>query len=109
MTSLENGSPSIAIVGIDLAMNVFFLHGVDQRGKAVFDKVSVVRGWLMEVVANLPPCLIRHPPLGEICPFFAVDRNRHRLGLTLARMSICASGLATQAPEPTEPNTSTVA
>ena len=48
----------IVTVGIDLAKNVFALHGVDQSGKAVFIKPKVVRGQLLEMVAQLPPCLI---------------------------------------------------
>ena len=49
---------NIVTVGIDLAKNVFALLGVDQSGKAVFIKPKVVRGQLLEMVANLPPCLI---------------------------------------------------
>ena len=48
----------IVTVGIDLAKNVFALHGVHQSGKAVFIKPKVVRGQLLEMVARLPPCLI---------------------------------------------------
>lgn len=48
----------IVTVGIDLAKNVFALHGVDQSGKAVFIKPKVVRGQLLEMVAQLPSCLI---------------------------------------------------
>ena len=48
----------IVTVGIELAKNVFALHGVDQSGKAVFIKPKVVRGQLLEMVAQLPPCLI---------------------------------------------------
>ena len=43
----------IVTVGIDLAKNVFALHGVDQSGKAVFIKPKVVRGQLLEMVAVL--------------------------------------------------------
>jgi transposase len=49
---------NIVTVGIDLAKNVFALHGVDQSGKAVFIKPKVARGQLLEMVAHLPPCLI---------------------------------------------------
>ena len=49
---------NIVTVGIDLAKNVFALHGVDQSGKAVLIKPKVVRGQLLEMVAHLPPCLI---------------------------------------------------
>ena len=49
---------NIVTVGIDLAKNVFALHGVDQSGKAIFIKPKVVRGQLLDMVAQLPPCLI---------------------------------------------------
>lgn len=49
---------AILTVGIDLAKTVFALHGVDQNGKAVLVKPKVARGQLLEVIANLPPCLI---------------------------------------------------
>jgi len=47
----------ITTVGIDLAKNVFSLHGVDAAGKAVF-KRTVRRDRLVETVATLSPCLI---------------------------------------------------
>jgi transposase len=49
---------AIVTLGIDLAKNVFALHGVDASGKAVLVRPSVPRGKLMELVASLPPCLI---------------------------------------------------
>jgi transposase len=44
-------------VGIDLAKQVFQLHGVDKEGKVVVQK-HVSRGKLRETIAQLPPCLI---------------------------------------------------
>lgn len=49
---------SIITVGIDLAKNVFAVHGVDDNGKPVLVKPKVARDKLLELVANLPPCLI---------------------------------------------------
>ena len=49
---------AIVTLGIDLAKNVFALHGVDATGRAVLVRPSVQRGKLLEVVASLPPCLI---------------------------------------------------
>jgi transposase len=46
-----------SIVGIDLAKNVFALHGVDANGAVVLPRV-VNRNKLTEIVAKLPPCLI---------------------------------------------------
>jgi transposase len=47
----------ITTVGIDLAKNVFSLHGVDAAGKAVLRR-TVRRERLVETVAALSPCLI---------------------------------------------------
>ena len=48
----------IVTLGIDLAKNIFALHGVDQSGKVVLVKPKVARSLLLELVAQLPPCLI---------------------------------------------------
>ena len=47
----------ITTVGIDLAKNVFQIHGVDERGHAVLKK-QLKRSQMMEFFVNLPPCLI---------------------------------------------------
>ncbi|TAL44419.1 MAG: IS110 family transposase [Salinibacterium sp.] len=47
----------ITTVGIDLAKNVFSLHGVDGNGRVVLQR-TVTRAKLVELVASLPPCLI---------------------------------------------------
>jgi len=47
----------ITTVGIDLAKNVFQLHGVDERGHAVLKK-QLKRSQMKEFFVNLPPCLI---------------------------------------------------
>jgi transposase len=47
----------ITTVGIDLAKNVFSLHGVDAAGKTVLRR-TVRRERLVEAVAALSPCLI---------------------------------------------------
>src|SRR5207253_9318723 len=51
-------SMAIVTLGIDLAKNVFALHGVDATGRAALQRASVARGKLLETVASLPPCLI---------------------------------------------------
>ncbi|TDN67144.1 IS110 family transposase [Paraburkholderia sp. BL10I2N1] len=48
----------IVTVGIDLAKNVFAIHGVDASGKAVLVKPRVMRDQLTALIAQLPPCLI---------------------------------------------------
>jgi transposase len=48
----------IVHVGIDLAKNVFALHGVDEGGRTALVRPSVRRDQLMEVGAKLPACTI---------------------------------------------------
>lgn len=48
---------NIKVLGIDLAKNVFQLHGTDAKGKRVLTK-RLSRSRLVEFVTNLPPCLI---------------------------------------------------
>ena len=48
----------IITVGIDLAKNIFAVHGVDEAGKPALVKPKVTRDQLHELVAQLPPCLI---------------------------------------------------
>lgn len=47
----------ITTVGIDLAKNVFQVHGVDERGKAVLRK-QLKREQMAMFFVNMPPCLI---------------------------------------------------
>ena len=73
----------VITLGIDVAKNVFQLHGVDERGKVVLSR-RVSRGRLMEAVANLPPCLIGM----EVCigaNYWA--REFEKLGHTVKLMS----------------------
>lgn len=49
---------SIMTVGIDLAKNVFAVHGVDEHGQAALIKPRVSREQLAGLIAQLPPCLI---------------------------------------------------
>lgn len=48
---------NLKVLGIDLAKNVFQLHGTDEKGKVVLRK-RVKRSELASTVANLSPCLI---------------------------------------------------
>lgn len=54
----------IVNVGIDLAKNVFALHGVNEIGQVDLRRPSVPRAKLHELVAALPPCTIGM----EACP-----------------------------------------
>jgi len=47
----------ITTVGIDLAKNVFSVHGIDEHGKAVL-KRTVSRSRVMEIMAGIGPCLV---------------------------------------------------
>jgi Transposase and inactivated derivatives len=47
----------ITTVGIDLAKNVFQVHGVNERGKTMLKK-QLKREQMMPFFTNLPPCLI---------------------------------------------------
>ena len=49
---------TIIAIGIDLAKNVFAVHGANEGGKAVLVRPTVKREALLELVAKLPPCLI---------------------------------------------------
>lgn len=48
---------NIKVLGIDLAKNVFQLHGTDSNGKGILRK-RLSREKLVEFIANLPPCLV---------------------------------------------------
>jgi transposase len=47
----------ITTIGLDLAKNVFQVHGVEAHGKVALKK-SLKRDQLMPFFANLPPCLV---------------------------------------------------
>ena len=47
----------ITTVGIDLAKNVFQVHGIDEHGKAVIKK-QLKRDQITPFFVNLPACLI---------------------------------------------------
>lgn len=48
---------TIKTIGVDLAKNVFSIHGVDAYGKCVLRK-TVKRNKLLDTLVKLPPCLI---------------------------------------------------
>ena len=47
----------IKVIGIDLAKNIFQIHGVDEKGKVVLSK-RISRNQLAGFIAKLSPCLI---------------------------------------------------
>jgi transposase len=48
---------NVTTIGLDLAKNVFQVHGADAKGRMVFKK-RLSRGKVLLFFANLPPCLI---------------------------------------------------
>jgi transposase len=54
--SIKNLS-SVTVVGLDIAKNVFQVHGVDGAGAVVVAK-PVRRGQLLRFFASLPSCLV---------------------------------------------------
>ena len=46
----------ITTLGLDLAKNVFQVHGVNERGQPVLKK-QLKRAQVLPFFANLPPCL----------------------------------------------------
>lgn len=49
---------SIITIGIDLAKNIFTVHGVNESGKTEQVKPKVGRDQLLPLIANVPLCLI---------------------------------------------------
>lgn len=59
INSLGKGKPmTILYIGIDLAKNVFAVHGVNDAGKPALVSPKVARCKLLELIASLPPCVI---------------------------------------------------
>jgi len=54
---------NVTTIGLDVAKNVFWAHGVDGNGKVVVRK-KLTRGKVLEFFVNLPPCLVGL----EACP-----------------------------------------
>ena len=59
INSLRRGSPmSIIATGIDLAKNVFAVHGVNLGGTVLLRQPKVGRAKLLPLIAGLPPTVI---------------------------------------------------
>ena len=48
---------NVTTIGLDIAKNVFQVHGADAKGRLVFKK-RLSRGKVLSFFANLPPCMI---------------------------------------------------
>jgi transposase len=73
----------ITTVGIDLAKNVFQIHGVDQHGKVVLKK-QLKRSQMTEFFVNLPVCLIGMEACGSAHHW---ARELQKLGHTVKLMA----------------------
>lgn len=47
----------VKVIGLDLAKNIFHVHGIDERGKVIFNK-KLSRSKVLTFFANLKPCLV---------------------------------------------------
>lgn len=74
---------NITTLGIDLAKNVFQLHGTDSKGKCVLRK-RLARGKLLEFIATINSCLIGIEACGS-AHYWA--REFRKLGHTVKIMS----------------------
>lgn len=79
----------ITTVGIDLAKNVFQVHGIDEHGKAVLKK-QLRRDQMAAFFVNLPPCLIGMEACG----------SAHHWGRKLASMGHMVKLMAPQFVKP---------
>ncbi len=71
---------AIVTVGIDLAKNVFAVHGVDETGKPALVRAVVKRAALLELIAELAPCLVwRHAQMCTTGPVSAKFGHACRL------------------------------
>jgi len=64
----------VTTIGLDLAKNVFQVHGVDAEGTAVI-RERLSRGRMLKFFAKLPPCLIGIEACGTSL------RHRRRLAI----------------------------
>lgn len=80
---------AIVTLGIDLAKNVFAVHGVDGAGKPVLVRPNVARGKLLELLASLPERVWHsdyanhHEAKGDITDYIVGFYNNVRLHSTL--------------------------
>src|SRR5918912_2479228 len=53
----ETSGMHVTTIGLDIAKNLFQVHGADAQGRPVL-KRKLARGKVLEFFANLPPCLV---------------------------------------------------
>lgn len=79
----EPSSMDVSTIGLDLAKNVFQVHGVDHDGKVIIRK-KVSRKKLLAFFAGLPPCVIG---MEACCSAHHWAREIRRLGHDVRLMS----------------------
>ena len=73
----------VGALGIDLAKNVFQVHGIDAAGKVVITR-KLRRSQVLTFFAKLPPCLVRH---GSVRPHRTIGHATPRaLGHDVRKM-----------------------
>src|SRR5271155_1749109 len=53
----EASVSEVIIIGLDIAKHVFYAHGADERGRAVFSK-RISRGKLLDFFTAQPSCTV---------------------------------------------------
>jgi transposase len=75
----------VTTVGLDLAKQVFSVHGVDEQGRTVLRK-RVSRGKVLELFAQLPPSLVGMEACSGAHHWAReLERLGHRVGMMAAR------------------------
>src|ERR1039458_5056961 len=82
-TTEEGPRMKVKTIGIDLAKDVFGVHGVDVRGKALVHR-RVTRKHLLGLLAKLEPCLVGMEACGSAHHW---AREIEQLGHTVKLMS----------------------
>ena len=78
----------VTTVGLDLAKQVFSVHGVDEHGKAVLRK-RVSRGKLLELFAQLPSSLVGMEACSGAHHWAReLERLGHRVGIMAPRFVV---------------------
>ena len=84
---------NLSVIGIDLAKQVFQLHGLDQEGRSILKK-KLSRHQMLRFFAQIPPCLIGMEACGG-SHYWARElskeplRNSSVSGLTASIAAIC--------------------
>jgi hypothetical protein len=84
---------AVAVIGIDLAKHVFAIHGVNRSGKPVLVKPTVRREQLLELLAQLPPCLMLKRRIELSAPHGGEIAGNMLRGMPKSTMMLAAGAL----------------